>query len=96
MSGFSDYTTLLPRKEDGDGGGVGGGSLFFSRNTKPFFLLLLFILPGNLCCSLGGENYKVKCIQLMDIFSHFQGNFILKIPAIIKEPDCQPSLDFNC
>lgn len=43
MSGFSDYTTLLPRKEDGDGGGVGGGSLFCLRNTKPFFFLLLLV-----------------------------------------------------
>lgn len=30
MSGFSDYTTLLPSKEDGDGGGVEGGSSLVS------------------------------------------------------------------
>ena len=35
MSGFSDYTTLLPRKEDGGG----SGSLRFPlKEQQPFFI----------------------------------------------------------
>lgn len=41
MSGFSDYTTLLPRKEDGDGGGARGGSPL--RSIKHYLFLLVHI-----------------------------------------------------
>lgn len=44
MSGFSDYTILLPRKEGGDGGGVWVGPPFPPlRNIKHFLLLLVYI-----------------------------------------------------
>lgn len=42
MSGFSDYTTLLPRKEGGEGSGQGVGSLPYTGDIKHVYYPYLY------------------------------------------------------
>lgn len=78
MSGFSDYTTLLPRKEDGSAGWVWVGPHSSPlRNIKSFlFLSFILISSGSLGCSLKNSNKtlqrRLKYVQFIEVLSHFQ------------------------
>lgn len=62
MSGFSDYTTLLPRKEEDEGSGQGEGEILTLLKEHSTFLLPLLILSGDLSCGLKIINtIRLKC-----------------------------------
>lgn len=56
MSGFSDYTTLLPRKEDGSGGAQEVGP-YPTQGT--FLLLLTYIIMGPKLWFKNNKYYKI-------------------------------------
>lgn len=61
MSGFSDYTTLLPRKEGGEGSGQGWGP-YPTQGTLNISITPTYIIRDFSCGLKIINTIRLKCI----------------------------------